>query len=170
MEITSLTPFIHSHRGILLDVFLNVNNFSYVYVCLSKKNACMHLQTHVGLRVYVTYMSVRVHVCVEVSVEERWKGDRCIQWQSHEEWSHLAFPLSLKVKETHLHIHGCARVCMCVCFLRVSVCMSVRIWARPWTSVCLGSMAFNCFFLSCGRKCQHLLIGWRDGRREHGGG
>lgn len=50
-----------------------------------KKNACMHLQTHVGLRVYVTYMSVRVHVCVEVSVEERWKGDRCIQWQSHEE-------------------------------------------------------------------------------------
>lgn len=27
-------------------------------------------------------------------------------------------------------------------------------------------MAFNCFFLSCGRKCQHLLIGWRDGRIE----
>lgn len=43
MEITSLTPFIHSHRGILLDVFLNVNNFSYVYVCLSKK---MHVCTY----------------------------------------------------------------------------------------------------------------------------
>lgn len=34
----------------------------------------------------------------------------------------------------------------------------------------LGSMAFNCFFLSCGRKCQQLLIGWRDGRREGEGG
>lgn len=79
--------FIHSHRGILLDVFLNVDNFSYVYVCLSKKkkNACMHLHTHVDLRVYVTCMSVIMHVCVEVSVEERWKDDRCIQWQSHEE-------------------------------------------------------------------------------------
>lgn len=45
----------------------------------------MHLQTHVDLRVYVTCMSVIMHVCVDVSVEERWKDDRCIQWQSHEE-------------------------------------------------------------------------------------
>ena len=41
--------------------------------------------------------------------------------------------LSLKVKKTHLHIHG--RACVSVC-VGVCVCLSVCIHARPRVSVC----------------------------------
>lgn len=129
----------------------------YVKICMyTHTHTCTRLSLHVCLK------RMSISVCVfegatDISSGSPMKNE--VTWLSpvfEGQGDPLAYSLARRVF-----------ACVCVCvfyFLHVTV-FSVYSSASMM-SVCLGSMAFNCFFLSCGRKCQQLLIRWRDGRRE----
>lgn len=68
------------------------------------------------------------------------------------------FPLSLKVKETHLHIHGPVWVFSAVCAWG-----HIYVYSCASTCECVsGSMAFNCFFPERWKEVP-AVIDWMEG-------